>query len=233
MTTASLITNAWVRSNGELPTFTSGSDEWNYLLNLANYFIDQWANESGVDWNSLYDPAYALGTIGAGNTVEIDTGEVRKISQEYGDSIRIKHLDGTYSDYDLISADEMQNHSGENVCARVGENLVFDHSFVAADAQYGGTVTIPAYLYPGKLTGDKSTVPVDNPNWLVAIVAADVARNDILRKDQYPILTGEANAIMERMRSDNEGQLQTVGLSWRPDSGYGGYSGNYNGYGER
>ncbi len=219
MTTTDFVTKTWVKSNGEIPTFASGSDEWSYILVLGNYWIDQWANEQSVDWNSLYDPAYEIGTIDDASAlaIEFDSTEVRKFSQNLGDAVRITWLDGVhYTEYDMVSADDLQNYKDGNYCARVGSTLRFSNTISEAAAEFGGTVTAPVYLYPTHLVKDKDVVPVDDPNWLVAIVAAEVARNDILRKDQYPILSSEANGIMERMMSDNEGQFATVNLSWNP-----------------
>jgi len=77
-------------------------------------------------------------------------------------------------------------------------------------------------LYPEKLTSAGSTVPVDDPNWLVKITAAEWVRNDSVRQNQYPNLIAEANALMEKMKEANDGSqvsdvlidMPSLGRSW-------------------
>lgn len=165
---------------------------------------------------SLYDPAYSIGTVTATDSFDIDLDTIRKISDTDQDYIRINHTDGkSYTDYELVSADTLkQYYDGQTkqsptgyYCAQIGATLVFNHTFVSTDPQFGGTIKVPVFLYADHLVNASDTVPVDNPNWLVAICAAEYVRTDIIRQAQYPNLINEANSLMARMKDDNDAQI--------------------------
>jgi hypothetical protein len=63
-----------------------------------------------------------------------------------------------------------------------------------------GFVTFPDY--------DAGEIPVDDPNWLVTIVAAEFTRNDKTRSNQYPNLVAEANVLMRKMKENNGGRVE-------------------------
>lgn len=216
MTTSELVQEAFRAATGKLPTFASGSTKWNNLVASANFYIRQWAREPGVDWNSLYDPAFQIGTVSATDTFDLDD-DIRVISKQQGDFVRIVHSGSTqYTDYDVIDADKLKDYPYGNYVAQVGRTLKFNSAFASSSQQYGGTIYVPAYLYPEEISGDNDEVPVDDPNWLALSVAADYVRNDITRKDLRADLVNEANQCMERMKQDNASQISTPHTGWNP-----------------
>lgn len=62
-----------------------------------------------------------------------------------------------------------------------------------------GVLDLPAYYLPDDMVNATDTVPVDNPEWLVYSVAAELARNDPAKDDQFANLVGMANDIYEKM----------------------------------
>lgn len=227
MTKAEFIQAAFLRATGKTNTLTSGT-KYDRILALGNLYIDEWSNEPGVDWASLYDPAFSLGTVTATDSFDIDTSSVRKLSDRQGDKVRIIWSDGTgYTDYDIVAADTLSGRSyGVNrqspagfYCAKIGNQLVFNHTFTSDDSQYGGEIFIPCYTYPDHLENADDEVPVDIPNWLVVMVAAEYVRNDITRRARYPELLAEANSIMGRMKDDQEGQVVEITAPWTPFTG--------------
>jgi hypothetical protein len=221
MTTTELVNQAWLKAEGELPTFAAGADEWNQVLGYANFYIPAWAREEGVDWISLYDPAVSLGTISETDSFSFDAATVRKFDQDLGDKVRITWTDGVhYTDYDLVKGTELQQYPTHRVCARIGATLRFSRAFTTTDAEYGGALTAPVFGFPGLLAGESDAVPVDDPNWLVCVCAYQIALHDILRKDTANGHLSEANGIMARMISDNEGALTTMGTPWTPGDAY-------------
>lgn len=164
---------------------------------------------------SLYNPAFSIGTVTATDTFAIPT-TVRKISDTDQDYVRILHTDGkSYTDYELVSADTLkQYYNGQTkqspngyYCAQIGSNLVFNHTFLTTDKQFGGSITVPIFTFAPTLVADSDVVPVDNPGWLVVACAAEYVRNDVTKLNQYPNLINEANALMERMKDDNDAQV--------------------------
>lgn len=216
MTTSEFVSAVYLVAAGKIPTFTSGSAKWNKIVAIGNNKIDVWQSEPGVDWSSLYDPAYSLGSVTATNTVDLDD-EIRKISDERGDTIRILHTDGVQTtEYTTVPSDQLKYFPSGAYCAQVGRTIVFNRTFTSDDAQFGGTILVPAYLFAEKLVGTTDDVPVDDPQWLVLVSAAEYVRNDIVKQNQYPNLVNEANSIMTKMRENNESQLEEVPTVWAP-----------------
>lgn len=232
MTITQFISDAYLKSTGKTTTLTTGT-KYDRIIALGDYYQRRWAREPGVDWNSLYDPAFSLGTVTATDTFDIDTSTIRKLSDREGDSVRIVWDDGeSYTDYAIVAHDKLKDYSfGVDkesplgfYCARIGNQLVFNHEFISTDAQYGGEIFVPCYVFPDEITSTdpgNAEVQVDDPDWLVTRVAAEYVRNDITRRARYPELLAESNEIMARMIDDNDGQIDTVERPWTPFSGIG------------
>jgi hypothetical protein len=218
LTVTELVANVILTATGENSTAVSGDDDWKKVLSLANLSIDQWAKEA--DWASLY-AIVPIGTVTATDSFDLDDS-IRRISNKDGDSIRINHTDGkNYTDYSLVAADELKLYSSGAYCAKIGSQLVFNNAFKSTDAQFGGTINVPAYVFADHLSADSDDVPVDDPNWLVNAVAAEWARTDLTLAQNYPLLLQKANDLMVGMNLANAPQVSTVpksqvalGRSW-------------------
>jgi hypothetical protein len=228
------ITDTYMLATGKPTAPASGTRKYNQIVGLLDYFQRRWGRQKGVDWNSLYDPAFSLGTVTATDTFDIDTSSIRKLSGREGDSVRIVWDDGTsYTDYTIVAHDKLKDYSwGVDkdspkgfYCARIGGQLVFNHEFTSDDSQYGGEIFVPCYVFPDSINSDNpdtDEVQVDDPDWLTTRAAAEFVRNDITRRARYPELKDDAQEIMDRMRDDNDGQLDTVDTGgWSPFSGMG------------
>lgn len=210
MTTSELVAAVILRATGEVSTAASGDSEWEKVRGIANFYINTFANEPGVDWNSLYTPEYSLGTVTATDSFDLDD-EIIKISDQAGDIVRIDHTTGSYTAFQIVPANQLKRYyEGNkatplgNVCAQIGRTLVFNRRFTSTDPEFGGAITCPIYIAPDPLVNDSDSVPVDDPNWLVIICAAEYVRNDITLQAQYPNLVAEANAIMTDMKTNND-----------------------------
>lgn len=209
MTTTDLISLAWVKAEGEEFTDGIGSNNWNYMFSLANYYILSCQDEYGVDWVSLYDPLYEVDTVTTTDKYDLNTDDVRKLSNETEDYVRIVHSDGqNYTDYTIVPANQLKRYqfrsgAAANACAKIGSTLKFARTFTSSDPQFGGKIYVPKYGNFDLLTDEDSEVPIDNPLWLVSMIAYDVALHDILRKDTANNILAEANEFMKGMKSDN------------------------------
>lgn len=211
MDTQTLVSNVYLTTNGKIPTFVSGSAKWAKILGIANNKIDVWAGERDADWNSLYDPAFSIGTVNASQTFDLDDS-IHTVSDTSGDTIDILNLDGTTSNYQTVSANQLKLYpdTAGKYCSQVGRTLRFNKPFVSTDKEFGGTINVPVYLYPDHLVNDTDTVPVDDPQWLVLATAAEYVRNDLLKQNQYPNLINEANDRMDAMKLVNDEQVESV-----------------------
>ena len=216
MTVAEFIPQAFRAATGKLPTFTVGTTKWNNLLSSANFYIQQWAREPNVDWNSLYDPAYSLGTVSDTDTFDLDD-DIRRLSQQEDYSVRIVHPNTIqYTDYGLVTGDRLKSYPTGNYAAQVGRTVRFNKAFTTSSQQYNGELFVPVYLFPDAVSRTTDVIPVDDPNWLVLVVAADYVRNDVTRKDLRADLIAEANQSMQRMKADNEAQISEPLRNWNP-----------------
>lgn len=202
------------------------------IIALLDYYQRRWAREPDTDWNSLYDPAYRIGNVTANDRFDLDSSTVRKLSTRFDDAIRIVHSNNTaYTDYALVKADALSDLSyGVNkesssgwYAAQIGSELVFNHTFTSSDAQFGGKIYVPAYLYTDPITDENPAtdeVQVNDPDWLCARAAAELARNNIILRPRYPELIQQANEIMTRMKADNDdAQIEEVQRPWTPFTG--------------
>lgn len=231
MTITEFVADCYLKSTGKTTTLSSGT-KYDRIIALADYYQRRWAREPNVNWASLYDPAVSLGTVTATDSYDLDTSSIRNLSDREGDTVRIVWSDGVgYTDYDLVMHDKLKDFSfGVNKESPLGHHatviagqLVFNHEFTSDDSEYGGEIFVPAYTFPDEITSDNpdtDEVQVDDPDWLVTRVAAEYVRNDITRRARYPELLAEANEIMERMKDDNEGQIDMVDRPWAPFSGF-------------
>ena len=228
MTVQEAIQAVFLKATGKTTTLTSGT-KFNRIVGLLNFYQRRWSNENGVDWPSLYDPAFSLGTVTNTDSYDLDTSTIRKISQRLGDQIRILWDDGEgYTDYDLVDAETLKDYYwGQNkenyngyYCSRIGNQLVFNHTFTEDDPEFGGEITVPCYTYANPIvsTALNDEIQVDDPDWLVLQCAAEYVRNDITRRSRYPEIQREANSAMDRMKDDIDGQVQEVERPWTPGS---------------
>lgn len=226
MTLSEFVSACYLRSTGKATA--PSTSKRSKILGLASFYINQYAREVGVDWNSLYDPNFSIGNVTATDTYDLDTTSVRKLSNREGDTVRIVWSDGVgFSLYDIVNADtlkdyyysnEKESYSGR-VCAQIGSTLVFNHKFTSDDSEFGGEILVPVYAYPEQPVNDDDEIPCNDPNWLVLRCAAEYVRTDITRQGQYSNLLSEANEAMQRMISDNYGQIDKVNMPWTPFSG--------------
>lgn len=211
MTLADLIAKSYLAATGDVSTLSPTDNDYKKLLSIANTTIHDWATEPGVDWASLYDPAVQIGTISATDTYDLDDS-IRVISQKEGDSVRIVDAsDSTkHYDYQTVEPNSLKRYSQGNYCARVGSTLKFNKIFSSTDKEYGGSIYVPAYITPDDLANPTDDVPVDDPNWLVYMTAAEYVRSDIVLRDQYPNLIAKATNAMEGMKEANGAQVETI-----------------------
>jgi len=91
-------------------------------------------------------------------------------------------------------------------CYIYGNNpkvLTFSDPISVTGQLVGGVLTVPACFLPNDLVNATDLIPVDNPEWLVYIVASELARNDPAKDDQFPTLVAMANDLYSKMSIAN------------------------------
>jgi len=89
------------------------------------------------------------------------------------------------------------------ISSRNPKVLTFVNDITSTDQKVGGTLSVPAYYLPADMVLATDLVPVDNPEWLVYIVASELARNDPAKESMFATLVGMANDLYVKMVSAN------------------------------
>ena len=210
MNTRQLVSAVMLKATGKVRNLPETDKKYQKILGIANMYIPVWQSEPNVDWQSLYEPSYFIGTLSTEQSYDIDTSEVAKVSNILGDTIKVRK-NGQVREYTTIPPEQAGMYKGQDCCTIAGNKLVFIDTIRNDDPMLGGEIEIPVYLKASLLTGAGSTIPVDNPMWLVTMCAAEYARNDILLQNQYGNLIEEANQLMQKMIKNNAAQA-----SYRP-----------------
>jgi hypothetical protein len=212
LTTAEFVPAAFLKATGQVFTGTSGDEDWVKMLAIGNFCIDLFRDEPGVDWDSTYDPGVDIGTVTATDTFDLDDS-IYKLSKQPDDSVQITHTDSQISNYSIVKANQLKRFPDGKYCAKVGATLKFNKAFTSADPEFGGTITVPCHVAPEHLVSDSDDVPVDNPNWLVLMSAAEWVQSDITLAQNYPGILTQANEAMTAMKAANAPQFETIDRS--------------------
>lgn len=225
MTIEEAIADTYLKATGKVAVLTTGT-KFNKIVGLLNFYQRRWAREPNVNWNSLYTEAFSIGSVTATDTFDLDISAIRNISNREGDTVKIAWTnDSSYTEYDLVPADSLKSHyfqtktnSSGHYASRIGNTLVFNHTFVSTDSEFGGEIFVPVYAFPDPITATNldEDVQVDDPDWLILRAAAEYVRTDLTRQGQYPNLLAEANEAMQRMIDDNESQVNKINMPWTP-----------------
>lgn len=215
MNAKELVEAVILKATGKKRQLQPGDAKYEKIFGIANQYILQWQSEPNVDWGSLYDPGYEIGTVSATNTYPLDLTEINKISDIPGDSVTI-YVGGNSVEYVVVAPEHLKRYRGTNACAQIGENLRFAKSFDENSPEFGGRIEVPVYTRASLLKNQNSRVPVDDPMWVVLMCAADYVRNDTMLKDQYDIILAEANQVMQKMIENNGPQLSELFTSGIP-----------------
>jgi hypothetical protein len=209
--------------NGKSRTLDVTSSRYIKFRDLANLLQDDWLSEPGVQWNSRYQ-RLSLGNITSDRVTLDDT--IYEFSKRQGDFIIIRYGDGesNYSRWNLVDNETFRLQYSRNVCTIIGDELVFNRNFASGDLEYDGEVIVPVYIKVDELVNPTDTLQVDDPNWLVYMMAAEFARNTVTKVQNYPALIQKANNLMLKMKEKNGSQIETIAMYpsaiGDPSSGY-------------
>ncbi len=219
MTLQELIDAVILKATGKATTLAPSNAKWQKIRGLANYYQNAWLNEPGQSWDSCYERGRQIGTISNNDEYPLDD-DIIEISTSKGDNVYVLAKDDNKVEFQLVNYDDLKNYPIGNYCAKIGQNLVFNRRFSEDDPCFGGKLFVPVYASVEDLENSNDDVSVDDPWWLVTIVAAEYIRNDIVKQNQYGNLMAEANNLMTGMIQRNRGgQVRKVRGTWRNSGG--------------
>lgn len=236
-----LIQKAWVAYKGNTSWPVPG-DTKNYLkmVIIANSILKWYAKDSHVRWDSLFTTR-TTGPVTADNQAYDIDDDIFYLS----DWVYINRTDGNTDRFKVVHP-EARNESFSAIgtiasdngdplvyltgsSQDTGSNLTINFETPWANmsaADIGGTVEFGCYVLPSDMVNPNDVVPVNDPEWMVQRLAAELARNDPAKQDQYPYLVGVANDLYGKMQLANQGNsyqqpngptyvLPNIGATWQ------------------
>lgn len=212
MTVDQAISRAFLHAQRKPVAPASGTTKYNALLAIADSMQKMWATEPGIEWDSLYALVQLSVVVSATDTFALD-GSINDLSQREGDYVLVTNGTNTVQ-YTVVDPDQLYTYRNSNVCARIGSNLKFSRAFTTTGGMIGYNIKVPAIGYVPDITTGSQTVSVDDPMWLVYMMAAEFCRNDTVKSGQYDNLLQMADQHMQKMKQANGGQYQEIARPW-------------------
>lgn len=219
-TAAWAIQKAYVRATGHTDILAENDPRYLRLLEHADDLQRDWQDEPGIEWKSLYQQI-VIGNIQESTpNYDLDPS-IRKLSDRELDSVTLVQTSGPNNNqtwyYDIINPNKLTEWRYKNVCAIYEDQLYFANSpdnpiFPSDDQRLGSEIIVPAYVYVSDITQGNNIIQVDDPQWLVYMMAAEFVRNDFVRQNQYGALITLANNKMEGMRQRNQDQRMEIDI---------------------
>lgn len=228
MTLTQLVSDSYLAYRGKLSSVpAAGSEKYNRIVAIANRKQREWAQDSNVDWLSRYETRN-LGTLVAGTqSYDLDSDIMRPSDFV----ILISPTKQTIYVPSIRPQQRTRYTRGAFITGFNPEQLTFIQTI---DSSYAGmTINLPCFTLPPDMFTPTSLVAVEDPQWLIYAVAAELARNDYAKEEQYPNLIGQANDIYANMVADAQANShlqpngvmnampQSTGLDYNNFSGYG------------
>ena len=207
MTLSELVTAVLLKATGKVTSLTSSDTKYQKVLGIANFTFN-----SGQTQRCRLELALRRRVLHRyrinHKTYELDS-EIRKISDSRGDTVQVVK-GGQLDEYNVVPADRLRTYDASaRYAPKWGTTLCFVQPLARTASGLGHQSSCP-FTYTPSLEAANSEVPVDIPEWLVLMCAAEYVRNDITKQNQYPNLIGEANEVMQRMIDDNDAQVADV-----------------------
>lgn len=105
----------------------------------------------------------------------------------------------------LVSAAEFIRSNDENIFTASSDGKIINFKKEFINSTIGGRITYTYYVNLEEISNDDDNIIVDNPNWLVYMLAAEIARSDIVQAGQYGNLVALAQNSMTSMKNRQRG----------------------------
>lgn len=199
MILSELVNEVYLAYRGKLSNVpAAGTEKYNRILLIANRNVRQWALDSTVDWPSRYEQR-VIGTTSIGTqSYELDDDIVR-----ISDYVRLVDANNQVK---YSTAFKPQTTAAMTTGCYISGTDPKQLTFidVIGETLDGLSITVPCYTLPDDMINPGDTVLIDNPQWLIYATAAELARNDYSKEEQYSNLQGIANDLYANMKSDAE-----------------------------
>jgi hypothetical protein len=105
----------------------------------------------------------------------------------------------------LVSTTEFIRSNDRNIYTASSDGKIINFKKDFIKSAIGGRITYPYYINLEEVSNNDDDIVVDNPNWLVYMLAAEIARSDIVQAGQYGNLIALAQNSMTSMKNRQRG----------------------------
>jgi hypothetical protein len=193
MNLSEVINLAYQTATGKTKTLSPGNSKYERMLNIANMANMQWESEPDVIWGSLCEDR-EIGVIDDNTSYRLPE-DVRTV--DFRKFITLKKDDKTWT-IPFISPQLFKN--GCYGALQLGWKLDFNG---LTEEMKGAKIIAPVIRRTKKLVEPEDKVEIDDPYWLVYMIAAEFVRNSRTKSNQYGNLVTLAQSSMEGMKNRN------------------------------
>jgi hypothetical protein len=234
MILSNIVTDAYRAYRGKTSNTPGvGSPKYIDIVAIINRKQREWASNPNVDWVSRYEQR-AVGTLILAQQIYDIDSDVMRLS-DYVLLTKPVTLQKVY--VGVVKPQAITRYA--KGCYLYGVNpqeLAFIQTIDSSLAGY--TITVPCFTMPPDMVNPTDFVACDSPEYLIYATAAELARNDYAKEEQYPNLNGIATTLYTQMVAEAQSNsfLQPDGVvnnmpqytNSNMYQGYNGYTSNGN-----
>lgn len=200
------ITTAYTLATGKTTLPATGTTKRDRLTALCTVAYEE--IQQALEWDWLYEVVSA-GTVTATDefTLAEDVWKITTGDKHELNNVRITY-DDQYVEFKLVAASALYRNRMNRVVARTADNkITFGAAFTADDAEFGGTIQVPAIRKLDALTTDADDILIgfngQDAAWLPKRLSALYVRTDSQLNYLYDDLNDEATAYFLGMVDRN------------------------------
>ena len=200
-----IIQKAYKMATGDDESISRSEPSYGKYVSILNDLQRDWYEESLILPNERWASLEREETIVISSDTQYDLdGELAIHPLNYS-PLSITLPSGGIIIPKLVSTTEFIRSNDKNVytASSFGKTINFKKYFVKS--AIGGRITYPYYVKLEEISNDDDNIIVDNPNWLVYMLAAEIARSDIVQAGQYGNLVALAQNAMTSMKNRQRG----------------------------
>ena len=193
MNLSEVINLAYQMATGKTKTLSVGNSKYERMLNIANMANMQWESEPDVVWGSLCEDR-EIGVIDDSTSYKLPE-DVRTV-----DFRKFITLTKGSSSWTVPFISPQLFKGGCYGVLQLGWKLDFNG---LTEEMKGAKIIAPVIRRTKKLVEPEDKVELDDPYWLVYMIAAEFVRNSRTKSNQYGNLVTLAQSSMEGMKNRN------------------------------
>lgn len=193
MNLSEVINLAYQMATGKTKTLSPGNSKYERMLNIANMANMQWGSEPDVIWGSLCEDR-EIGVIDDSTSYKLPE-DVRTV-----DFRKFITLTKESNNWTVPFISPQLFKGGCYGVLQLGWKLDFNG---LTEEMKGAKIIAPVIRRTKKLVEPEDKVEIDDPYWLVYMIAAEFVRNSRTKSNQYGNLVTLAQSSMEGMKNRN------------------------------